>query len=137
MHSIIMARTVTTKTERRTKTPRTPVRITCSAGRGRQRQTLALREIKYFQGTTNLLIKRLPFVRLVRQIACEVAARSKGCQPARFTQPSLSALQEAFEAYIVSLCEHSYLLSIHAKRVTPFKSDLSLARRIRGDKPGS
>ena len=90
--------------------------------------TVALREIRAYQKSTNLLIPRLPFSRLVREIAMNASVRD-----IRFKSTALMALQEACEAYLVQLFEDTVLCSIHAKRVTVMPKDMSLARRIRGE----
>ena len=89
--------------------------------------TVALREIRVFQKSTNLLIKKLPFARLVREIGNKVAP-----EPFRWTAESYCALQEAAEDFIVHLLEDCNLAAIHAKRVTIMPKDMQLARRIRG-----
>jgi histone H3 len=88
--------------------------------------TVALREIRKFQKSTDLLIRKLPFQRLVREI----------CQDKdfRFQSKAMLALQEASEAYLVNLFEWTYLAAIHAKRVTIMPKDMQLARRIRGER---
>jgi len=90
--------------------------------------TVALREIKRYQKSCDLLIRKLPFQRLVREIAAEYR------NDLRFQSSAILALQEASEAYLVSLFEDTNLCAIHAKRVTIKPSDMALARRIRGDK---
>ena len=90
--------------------------------------TVALREIRRYQKTTELLIRRLPFQRLVREIAHEYK------QDLRFQSSAVLALQEASEAYLVALFEDTNLCAIHAKRVTIMSRDLQLARRIRGER---
>ena len=90
--------------------------------------TVALREIKRYQKTTELLIKRLPFQRLVKDIA--QAFKSD----LRFQASAVLALQEAAESYMVSLFQDTNLCAIHAKRVTIMPKDIKLARRIRGEK---
>jgi len=90
--------------------------------------TVALREIRAYQKSTELLIPRLPFSRLVKEIAQERA--SSGI---RFQSSALMALQEATEAYMVQLFEDTLLCAIHAKRVTVMPKDMNLARRIRGE----
>ena len=84
----------------------------------------ALREIRHFQKATVLLIRKLPFQRLVREIAEELRPGL------RFQSSALLALQEAVEAYLVKLFEDTNLCAIHAKRVTIMPKDLLLARRI-------
>lgn len=86
----------------------------------------ALREIRKYQRGTDLLIKKLPFQRLVREIAQELGE-------IRFQSSALLALQEAAEAYLVGLFEDTNQCAIHAKRVTIMPRDMLLARRIRGE----
>ena len=90
--------------------------------------TVALREIRRFQKSTELLIRKLPFQRLVREIAQEFKT------DLRFQSSAISALQEASEAYLVGLFEDTNLCAIHAKRVTIMPKDIQLARRIRGER---
>src|ERR1700738_3540074 len=112
--------------------------------------TVALREIRRYQKSTDLLIRKLPFQRLVREIAQDFK------NDLRFQGTAILALQEASEAYLVSLFEDTNLCAIHAKRVTImpvlacssplliFRSfilfslipqkDIQLARRIRGER---
>lgn len=86
----------------------------------------ALREIRKYQRTTELLIPKKHFRALVRQAA-------NICNPLlKCTRIALVALQEAAEAYLVGLLEDTNLCAIHAKRVTILSKDLYLARRIRG-----
>ena len=90
--------------------------------------TVALREIRRYQKSTELLIRRMPFQRLVREIAVEYKT------DLRFQASAILALQEATEAYLVALFEDSNLCAIHAKRVTIMPRDVQLARRIRGER---
>lgn len=90
--------------------------------------TVALREIRKFQKSTELLIRKLPFQRLVREIAQDY------CHDLRFQSSAILALQEAAEAYLVGLFEDTNLCAIHAKRVTIMPRDIQLARRIRGER---
>ena len=90
--------------------------------------TVALREIRRYQKSTDLLIRRIPFQRLVREISQDF----KG--DLRFQSTSILALQEAAEAYHVGLFEDTNLCAIHAKRVTIMPKDIQLSRRIRGEK---
>jgi len=89
--------------------------------------TVALREIRKFQRSTDLLIRKLPFQRLVRQIAQDYK------DDLRFQSTAVMALQEAAEAYLVSVFEDTNLCALHAKRVTIMPKDMQLARRIRGE----
>ena len=90
--------------------------------------TVALREIRRYQKSTELLIRKLPFQRLVREVAAGIKS------DLRFQSHAIMALQEASEAYLTSLFEDTYLCALHAKRVTIMPSDMQLARRIRGEK---
>jgi histone H3 len=90
--------------------------------------TVALRQIRRYQKSTDLLIRKMPFQRLVREIAAEFK------NDLRFQSTAILALQEAAEAYLVSLFEDSNLCAIHAKRVTIMPKDIQLARRIRGER---
>ncbi|KAL0784202.1 hypothetical protein Bca101_000447 [Brassica carinata] len=93
--------------------------------------TVALREIRKYQKSTELLIRKLPFQRLVREIAQDFKT------DLRFQSSAVAALQEAAEAYLVGLFEDTNLCAIHAKRVTIMPKDIQLARRIRGQKDGT
>lgn len=73
-----------------------------------------------------MLIRKLPFQRLVREVAQDVTPGL------RFQSTAILALQEAAEAYLVSLFADTNLCAIHAKRVTIMPRDMQLARRIRG-----
>jgi len=90
--------------------------------------TVALREIRKYQKSTDLLIRKLPFQRLVREIAQDFK------NDLRFRAQAIFALQEASESYLVALFEDTNLCAIHAKRVTIMPKDIQLARRIRGER---
>ncbi|KAJ2806915.1 histone H3.1 [Coemansia furcata] len=90
--------------------------------------TVALREIRRYQKSTELLIRKLPFQRLVREIAQDFKT------DLRFQSSAIAALQEAAEAYLVSLFEDTNLAAIHGRRVTIQPKDLQLARRLRGER---
>merc|ERR1711937_43145 len=79
------------------------------------------------QKSTELLMRKLPFQRLVREIAHESNA------DLYFQSQALLALQEATETYLVGVFEDTNLAAIHGKRVTIMPRDLQLARRLRGD----
>jgi len=87
----------------------------------------ALQEIRAYQASSHLLIRRLPFARLVRELQQTMTRESYRWQAA-----AIVALQEAAEAHLVSLFEDSNLCAIHGKRVTIMPKDMQLARRIRG-----
>ena len=87
-----------------------------------------MREIRRYQKSTELLIRKLPFQRLVREITQDYKT------DIRFQGSALLALQESAEAYLVGLFEDANLCAIHAKRVTIQPKDMQLARRIRGER---
>ena len=89
---------------------------------------VALKEIRKYQKTTDLLLPKLPFQRLVRETMQELGKFAFRIQP-----QALAALQEASEVYLVALFEDTNLCAIHAKRVTIMPKDMKLARRIRGE----
>ncbi|CAN6466872.1 unnamed protein product [Victoria cruziana] len=89
---------------------------------------LLFSEIRKYQKSTELLIRKLPFQRLVREIAQDFKT------DLRFQSHAVLALQEAAEAYLVGLFEDTNLCAIHAKRVTIMPKDIQLARRIRGER---
>ena len=90
--------------------------------------TVALREIRRYQKSTDLLIRKLPFQRVVKELAHEHK------DYLRFQSSAMLALQEAAEAYLVGLYEDTNLCAIHARRVTIMVRDMQLAKRIRGEK---
>lgn len=90
--------------------------------------TVALRQIRRYQKSTDLLLPKIPFQRLVREIAMDF-------QPGlRFQSSAILAMQEASEAYLVGVFEDTNLCAIHAKRVTIMQKDMRLALRIRGER---
>ncbi|MGA0302606.1 MAG: hypothetical protein ACO3K3_00970 [Schleiferiaceae bacterium] len=90
--------------------------------------TVALREIRRYQNSTELFIRKLPFQRLVREVA------QKFKTDIRFQSTAILALHEAAENYLISLFEDTNLCALHANRVTIMPKDMQLARRIRGDR---
>lgn len=115
--------------------------------------TVALREIRRYQRTTDLLLLKLPFSRLVRPLARDIhrdissptlqadndgqvreiglSLVPAGGDSLRWQSQAIMALQEATEAFVVHLFEDTNLCAIHAKRVTIQQKDMQLARRIR------
>uniref|UniRef100_A0A3Q3AWZ9 Histone H3.3-like n=1 Tax=Kryptolebias marmoratus TaxID=37003 RepID=A0A3Q3AWZ9_KRYMA len=89
--------------------------------------TRALMEIRKYQKSTDLLIRKAPFARLVREVCQAFSIRQY-----RWQVYALLALQEAAEAFLVLLFSDANLCAIHAKRVTLFPRDIQLARRLRG-----
>ncbi|TNN53112.1 histone H3-like centromeric protein A [Liparis tanakae] len=89
--------------------------------------TRALMEIRKYQKSTDLLLRKGPFSRLVREVC-----QSFSSEALRWQVYALLALQEAAEAFLIMLFSDANLCAIHAKRVTIFPRDIQLARRIRG-----
>ena len=89
--------------------------------------TVALRQIHHYQKSTELLLQKMPFQRLVREITQDFKTNL------RFQSGAVIALQVS-EAYLVRLLEDSHLCAIYAKRVTIMPKDIQLARRIRGER---
>ena len=90
--------------------------------------TVALREIRRYQKTTELLIRKAPFQRLVKEISQDFF------RDGRYSSIAVLALQEASEAFLVGLFEDTNLCAVHAKRVTIMPKDIQLAKRIRGER---
>lgn len=103
------------------KSPRKPIRF--------RPGTIALREIRKYQKSTDLLIRKAPFMRL-----CNEIIQSDMKRDLRLQSTALLALQTAAEAYLIGLFEDTNLCAIHAKRVTIMPKDMQLARRIRGER---
>jgi histone H3 len=97
--------------------------------------TVALREIRRYQKSTSLLIRKGPFGRLVKEIT-QGMKDSNGLllSDYRWQSTALMAIQEASEAYLVNLFEDTNLCALHAKRVTIMPKDIQLARRLRGER---
>jgi len=86
------------------------------------------RQIRKYQKSTELLIRKMPFQRLVREVAQDFKT------DLRFQPQAIMACQAASEAYLTSLFEDANLCAIHSKRVTIFPKDMQLVRRIRGER---
>ena len=82
--------------------------------------THSLCEIWFYQKSTALLLRRLPFLRLIREVAQDF--KMDLC----FTTESAYALQSAAEDYLVRLFEESNLCAIHAKCITIMPKDVNL-----------
>lgn len=93
--------------------------------------TVALREIRRYQKSTDLVIPKLPFQRLVRELAGDAMNRDL-----RFSRVALEALQEAAEAYAVEMFQESQICALHNKRTTVHQKDMRLARKLRDHRAG-
>ena len=98
---------------------------------------MALREIQRYQQSTESLIQRTPFNKLIKEILQEYRICPEGpgtpSVQVHFQSTALAVLQEATENFLVGLFEDINLLAVHAKRVTVMPHDIQLALRIRGD----
>lgn len=118
---------------RKSKSPRKTVKTASATPSPQQKKRRlrpgmgALREIRRYQKTEELLLRKLPFARLVRETQSTISQKEY-----RWTAEALLAMQEAAEAHLVGLFEDAYLCTLHAKRVTLMPKDIQLARRIRG-----
>lgn len=86
--------------------------------------SIALREIRKYQKSSDLLIRKRPFQRLVRHL---VSFNSE----LRFQSAALVIFQEAAENFLISLLEDAYRCAVHAKRVTLLPRDIILIYKIK------
>ncbi|CAI5702502.1 unnamed protein product [Peronospora effusa] len=110
--------------------PTSPATTTQPVKRRRKPGDGALREIRLLQRSTKLLLRKLPFARVVREIQTEFTGVGY-----RWQAEALLALQEAAETYLVRTFEDANLCAIHGKRVTLQVKDIQLSLRIRGIRP--
>lgn len=96
--------------------------------------TVARREVKKAQQSTDLLIPRASFERQARSAA---ARRLPDDESPRFSKEAIEVLQEAAEAYIIELFTDADICRMHRNRETLKDKDLSLARYLRRDAVGS
>ncbi|XP_049831928.1 histone H3-3-like isoform X1 [Schistocerca gregaria] len=89
----------------------------------------ALKEIRKYQRSTQLVIPKIPFVRLIKEILMTV---SRETNVSRIERSAVEALQEAAEMVIVQLFEDGMLCAVHAKRVTLLSRDIHLVLRLTG-----
>ena len=93
-----------------------------------KRRTHALKEIRKYQKSTDLLIRKAPFARLVKEIAMKIYPYN---DELRWQSSAIGCLQEASEAYLVSVLSECNLLAHHAKRVTIMQKDVHLVLELR------
>ena len=89
--------------------------------------TVALCEIRRYQKSMELLIRKLPFQHLVLEVAQDFKT------DLRFQREAIGALQEVAEAYLVGLFDDTNLYAIHVRRVTIMPKDIQLAHCIHGE----
>ena len=87
----------------------------------------AMQEVMHYQKTTELLIQKVSFQPVVRELCAQIQSHI------RFESQALLALQDAAESYLVGLFEDANLCTAHAKRITVQTRDIDLSRRIRGE----
>ncbi|KCZ75188.1 hypothetical protein H311_03838, partial [Anncaliia algerae PRA109] len=92
----------------------------------KSRNNIVLKEVKFYQSSTNFLMAKRPFLRMVREIAASVGDG----KVQRISPIALEVIQEAVEAYMVTVFEKSYSCTIHAKRKTLFPKDIQLYKSI-------
>ena len=91
-------------------------------------ETRALWEIRFYQKSTALLLRCIPFLHLIREVAQDFKT------DLRFTADATYTLQCSSEDYLVRLFEDSNLCAIHVKQVTIMPKDVQLAWRIWGER---
>ena len=87
--------------------------------------TVALREIRKYQKSTKLLIRKIPFQRLVREIVYKMKDKDF-----KFQSTALLALQEASEGFLVNMFDQCNHIAIHGKRTTVMVKDIRLWKRL-------
>lgn len=102
--------------------------------------TVALREVRMYQRSTDLLLRRAPFQRLVRNILEQLAENDLRYgidDPTRYrmSREALACLQEAAESFLVRCAEQAHLLTAHAQRKTLFRKDILLFSRMNNIEP--
>ena len=88
--------------------------------------TVALREIRKYQTSTELLIRKLLFQRLVKEVCRDLFNNDDY----RFQSTAVLALQEASENFLVSMFDDVNLIAIHGKRVTIQVKDIQIWKRL-------
>ena len=82
---------------------------------------VALREIRQYQKSTNLLLRKAPFARLCHKITQDYKT------DVRWQAETVASLQQASEYYLVRIFENALRCAIHAKRVILAPKDMQLA----------
>lgn len=99
--------------------------------------TVALKEIKKYQSHhkhgVELLIRKAPFQRLVREISEDFASGSFP-EGIKWQAGAVEALHNESESYLVGIFEDAILEAIHGKRITVMPKDVQLVRRIRKER---
>ena len=87
--------------------------------------TVALRQIQKYQKSTELLIRKIPFQRLVREVVYQMNKKDY-----RIQSTALLALQEASEDFLVHMFDQCNQIAIHGKRTTLMVKDILLWKRL-------
>ena len=124
-----MTRTKTNLTTGPVKRPRNPPNGKVRKKRRYRPGTVALRQIQRYQKSTELLIRKLPFQRLVREVS-EFVSKEKGVESFRYQSTAILALQEASEDFLVRMFSQCNDIYIHDKRVTVQPKDIQLWKRL-------
>jgi len=82
--------------------------------------TVTLRDIKKLQTTTNLLVQKGPFRKIVKQITAEMGVKIL------YQKKAIEALQEAVEGYVIEKFKDANKHAKHAKRKTICIADLQM-----------
>lgn len=92
----------------------------------KRKRTLILREIKKLRSTTNLLIAKAPFMRLVKETVKELFPYENY----KMRTEAVGAIHEATEAFLVRLFEDAHLCTIHGRRTTLQPKDIQLVLKL-------
>ena len=95
--------------------------------------TVALREIRRLQKSTDLLIRKVPFQRVVKEIADDFKRNTPG-DPPRWQAVAMLATQVQAEHYVTYLFEDAHHATFHRKAVTIMPKDMQFARRLRRER---
>ena len=95
--------------------------------------TVALREIRRYQKSTNLMIPKMPYVKLLREITQDQCKQPKDGNDYRWQGVAILATQTAAEDYLTVQLEDANVCALHSKRVTVMPKDIQLVRRIKGE----
>ena len=120
-----MTRTKNILTTGPVKQPRPPPKGKIRKKRRFRPGTVALRQIRKYQKSTELLIRKLPFQRLLREVVYEMKKKDY-----RFQSTAILAMQEAAEAFLIRMFEQCNHIAIHGKRVTVQQKDVQLWKRL-------
>ena len=93
--------------------------------------TVALREIMKYQKATELLIRKISFQRLVREVSQQVCL-DLGRDPVRYQSTAILALQKASEDFLVRMFAQVQDIAICGKVITIQEKHIQLWKRLFG-----